>query len=159
MREALGARNDAHLAELLGYTRANVATWKRRGKVPDAAKAKLKALAPYSRQGREAAGRYEEFSPETRAKGLCLAIYLAPSLDAVKTKRFSEIEYGGVLDLYAGIFQQIRLACTEEVAQRMVESDVQAVTALESLVREDTNDLYDRVLSRAMWWRYGSSDK
>lgn len=160
MREALGARNDAHLAELLGYTRANVGAWKRRGAVPEAAKAKVRSLAPYGAQARAMQARYAELDVETRGKGICLAVYLAPSCDSLKTKRFPPTaNYGALLEFYASSFEPISLACAEEIATRMARDGVRAVEALESLTMEDERALYDRVIDRANWWKDGAASE
>lgn len=157
MRRVLAAGSDAKLADLLGYTRANVAAWRKRGAVPAGALERFRVVSTDRQRATAMAEVYAQFTPDTRGKGLCLAIFLAPSLDAVRQGRFSEIVYGGVLQNYADHFREIEVACTEEVARRMAEREMTPTQALESLSLEDVGDLYDRMLQRAYQWRYGTA--
>lgn len=148
----LGATNDAELAEFLDVGPAAVSAWRTRG-VSKKARRAFEKLRPDVPHLSEMNARYASFPPETRGKGLCLALYLAPSCDAVATKRFSEFAYNGALEMYASLFREIEVACMDEVATRMDEEGISAVEALNSLGKEPVADLYDRVISRALLWK------
>lgn len=146
-------QSDAQLAELLGYTPGAIVQWKRRGSIPDKA---LKRVESYRLQGRIAARmdeRRNELGHQVLYEGLCLALYLAPSLDVAASRRFPQLDYSITLRTYASFFNEIALVCAEEVAGRIPSTGGAAIDALASLTQDDPADLYVRVMRRAHAWR------
>lgn len=158
MRAALGARSDAQLADCLGYSRSNINVWRKRGAVPETALARMKSLMPGIVQARAMQARREELGHQLMYEGLCLALWLAPSIDSLG-KRFGAPIYSGTLRNYASYFSEIELACAEQVAERLALIAGNAADALESLTKDDPDKLMKAVLARAEWWRYGYLDE
>lgn len=155
-REMLGVDSDAKLAERLGISRAAVHNWTSRG-IPAGIEFEVEYLA---KQDRLIAKRQEflaSVSPEEHGKGKCLALWLAPSIDAMKCGRFPALTFGETLDSYASLFNDIHLACIERIAETSAQSNVSPAKAFELLASEDPTILYQKVVQRAYEWRHGEA--
>lgn len=91
-------------------------------------------------------------------EGRCLALFLAPSIDATISRRFSLANYMGNLREFASFFDEITLACADEIHECMTKISGNATEAFESLSQSDPKELYLRVLERAKIWRFGNYD-
>ncbi len=96
--------------------------------------------------------RREELGHQVLYEGLCLALFLAPSLDAFG-RRFGAAAYTDTLRNYASYFREIEISCAEEVATRLQEINGNAADAFESLTKDDPGTLTTRIIDRAHWWR------
>ncbi|EQB31520.1 hypothetical protein M529_14475 [Sphingobium ummariense RL-3] len=82
-------------------------------------------------------------------EGRCLALFLAPSRDAIETRRIALPHYEAQWREYATIFERICLACAEEVAERQEKIGGTVGEAMADLTRDDPADLLARVMDRA----------
>lgn len=159
MKDAIGAQNDAQLAEFIGLSRTAVSLWRKRNSIPDSARRKVATLSRYGKFARQMDERRIELGHQLLYEGLCLALALAPAVDTIATKRFPATFYGGILRQYASFFREIELACAEEVAARLKElpEGQNAADAMASLIQDDHAALYERILHRAHLWREGEA--
>lgn len=157
MMHALGATNDAELARFFGVGPATISAWRARG-VSKQARRTFAQLRPDAEKASEAQLRRVELGHQVMYEGLCLALWLAPSIDSLG-KRFGAPTYSGILRNYASYFREIELACAEHVAERLSLIEGNAADALESLTRDNPEALLKAVLERAEWWRYGYLDQ
>lgn len=154
MMAVVGVSKDRELANILGLDPAAISQWRRRRSVPKSALRKVAAFAPRTSALCIMQERRSELGHHLLYEGLCLAIWLAPSLDAFG-KRFGPAAFTGALRQYASYLPEIELACAEQVAEFRDKYGGNATDAFERLTREDPVTLYDRILDRAHWWRDG----
>lgn len=158
MREALGVSSNGQLAKVLGYTAQNVSLWRKRGAVPEAALARVKALEGSIVQQRLLQRQRQEMGTAVLYEGLCLAIWLAPSLDAFG-RRFGAANFTGTLRQYASLFTEIEVACAEEIEAKLREiGGANATLAFEELTKEPAEPLMERIIQRAHHWRFGDAE-
>lgn len=155
MRSVLGARSDAQLAEILGYTRGAIHQWRSRGGVPEGVQRRFESLKAVEEIATRMADRRRELGQQVLYEGRCLALFIAPSFDAALRQRFSFDHYDGVLRNYASFFDEISLACAEEVSERLKLIEGNPTDAMSDLAKDDVSVLYDRILKRADNWRHG----
>ena len=153
MKDAVGAANDAQLAEFIGVSRTAVSLWRKRNSIPESARRRVASLSRYGQAARAMDERRIELGHQVMYEGRCLAIWLAPSHDAAKSGRISPMHYSERMRHFASLFSEIELACAEEVAKRLGSIDGNAADAMASLTGDPVDDLYQRVLQRAMEWR------
>lgn len=158
LKAAVGATTDAQLSDILGYSHGVITQWRRRGSVPDKARRRAEAFRKGGEIGLRIDGRRRELGHQVLYEGRCLAIFLAPSCDTTISRRFSHVEYVPTLREYASFFDEIVLACAEEIAARLATIEGNATDALESLTTDDPKALYQRVIKRAHQWRLGNID-
>ena len=151
MMRALGASNDAELARFFGVEAPAVSAWRSRG-IPKRVAREFERLRPdVPRQSAMAEAR-ERLGLQVVYEGLCLAIWLAPSLDAFG-RRFGATVYTARMREFASYFAEIETACAEEIEARRAQIGGNATDAFESLTREEPGPLLDRIMERARWWR------
>jgi hypothetical protein len=85
LKREVGAATDSELASLLGIQRSAVAQWRRRSKVPEKARLKVKFLVGANLHEKMARERAEHLSAETLIYGRALAL----SVIALKTGPFA----------------------------------------------------------------------
>jgi hypothetical protein len=156
MRVALGLPSDAQLAEMLGYTPGAITQWRRRGGVPDKARRRFESYQRNISSGHLRQRRRDDLGKEIMFAGRFLAIFLAPSVDAAG-RRFKLLGYEDVLREYTSYFNEIELACAEEVSETMSRNGANATEALHSLSGDASLELYWRIIQRAHEWRDAES--
>ncbi len=149
MREILGARSETHLAQILGLSQGSISQWRRRGSIPSKAIRRVESYRVLGRDRLAAQDRAEELGEQRMFEGRCLALFLAPSLDAVVTRRIAVPHYEATWREYATLFDRICLACAEEVAERQEKIAGNATDAMADLTKDDPADLLARIMTRA----------
>lgn len=81
LRQQAGARNDAELASLLFIHRSAISQWRKRGSVPDKAKAAVQKLKANQQADRDAANELNAVPPGVRQLARALAIYYSTPSD------------------------------------------------------------------------------
>lgn len=159
MKALVGAANDAQLADILGYSHGAITQWRRRGSVPDKARRRAETFRKAGEIGLEMDKKRRELGHQALYEGRCLAIFLAPSGDSTISRRFSHAQYVPALREYASFFDEIALACAEEIAARLATIEGNVTNAFESLTTDDPKALYQRIIERAHQWRLGDIDR
>ena len=149
MRETVGAASDAQLAEILGLTRGAVTQWRKRGSIPDKAKSRVESFRLLGRDRVAAQDRAKALGSQLMFEGRCLALFLAPSRDAIATRRIAPAHYEAQWREYADLFERICLACAEEIAERQKVMEGTPADALADLTKDDPADLLERIMDRA----------
>lgn len=149
MRAALGASSDAQMAEMLGLTRGAVTQWRKRGSIPEKARRRVESYRLAGRAGVALQDRARELGDQLMYEGRCLALFLAPSRDAIETRRIALPHYEATWREYATLFERVCLASAEEIAERQGKVGGNATDALADLTRDDPADLLARIMARA----------
>lgn len=152
MKARLGVQRDSQLAEKLGYSTAAIAQWKKRGEVPTTAQFRADLVEQEGRAALAIKRRKDELGKEALREGRCLAILLAPSLDAV-SRRFPVSNFDNRVRQYADYFDEIVLACAEVIDRCRREASCSWQEARDALTLGETAGIYAEITQRANWWR------
>lgn len=162
MKDAVGAENNAQLADFIGVSRNAISLWRKRNSIPESARRKVATLARYGAGARAMDEKRIELGGAVIHAGRCLALALAPSVDSLeKGGRYHLSNYGEVLTHYSSYFRELELSFAEMVAERQqLSGEKNASEAMSVILREqrgDYTDLYERAIQRAYAWRAGEA--
>ena len=148
-RASLGVSSDAQMAEKLGLTRGAINQWRTRGRVPETARQRVESFRLLGSDRLAAQDRAKALGSQLMFEGRCLALFLAPSRDALATRRIAPAHYEAQWREYADLFERICLACADEIAQRQKVIEGTPADALADLTKDDPVVLLERIMDRA----------
>ena len=134
---------------MLGVSQAAISQWRRRGSIPDKARNRVESFRLLGGVRLAAQDRAKALGSQLMFEGRCLALFLAPSRDAIATRRIAPAHYEAQWREYADLFERICPACAEEIAQRQKVIEGTPADALADLTKDDPAVLLERIIDRA----------